>query len=85
MAPSITWAGPRTLKHGLLAREVVISAGRGQENRTEFPNGIGSACAGPATGRCPRAYVGGTHAACYWRLMRAVRAEAGEILRRLED
>lgn len=88
--------GPRTvagkakskenaLTHGLLAKEVVIQAGEGKENKAEFdrlhaqlweelnPEGI------------LEGMLVENIAACYWRKRRAFRCEIGEIRKELDS
>ena len=82
--------GPRTpegknvarwnaLKHGLLAREIVVAAGPGQENAAEFRFLLEQL-------RCDLRPVGALEeilvekiAACYWRLRRLLHSETGEV------
>jgi hypothetical protein len=73
------------IKHGLLAREVVITAGDGEESLEEFH---------ALTQRLLESYepVGvveeslvQTIAACWWRKARVIRAENGEIRERLDS
>jgi hypothetical protein len=77
-------ASRNALKHGLLAREVVISGGDGHENEQEFR---------ALHARTWRAYdpVGEVEemlveriVTCWWRLGRVHRAENGEIRRKLD-
>jgi len=87
--PKTAW-GKRTvarnaIKHGLLAREVVITAGSGEESLEEFH---------ALTERLLESYepVGvieeslvQTIAVCWWRKARVIRAENGEIRERLDS
>jgi hypothetical protein len=88
--------GPRTargkktvsqnaLKHGLLAREVVIRSGSGKEDGEEFQDLL-------ERFRADYEPVGVTEemlveriATCWWRLARALRAENGEICGKLDS
>jgi len=72
------------IKHGFLAREVVITAGDGAENLKEFHTlveGLGK-CYEPV-GVIEETLVQ-TIATCLWRKARVIRAENGEIRRRLD-
>lgn len=87
--------GPRTergkrtvsqnaIKHGLLAREVVITAGNGKESAAEFYILLGSFCdCYEPIGIVEESLVQ-TIAACWWRKARVIRAENGEIRKRLD-
>jgi hypothetical protein len=72
------------IKHGLLAREVVITAGDGQENLEEFHALVARLweCYGPV-GVIEESLVQ-TIATCWWRKARVIRAENGEIRRQLD-
>src|SRR5437660_9826267 len=85
--------GPRTergkravarnaIKHGLLAREVVITAGDGEEDLAEFHALVGSLWEYYA-GVVEESLVQ-TIATCWWRKARVIRAENGEIRKRLD-
>ncbi len=87
--------GPRTargkrtvarnaIKHGFLAREVVITAGDGAESLEEFHTLIGNLweCYEPE-GVVEESLVQ-TIATCLWRKARVIRAENGEIRKRLD-
>src|SRR5438128_1904528 len=72
------------IKHGFLAREVVITAGGGAENLKEFytlVEGLGK-CYEPV-GVIEETLVQ-TIATCLWRKARVIRAENGEIRKRLD-
>ena len=87
--------GPRTargkrtvacnaIKHGLLAREVVITAGEGEENLKEFHTLLeGLWNYYEPVGVVEEALVQ-TIANCWWRKARVIRAENGEIRKRLD-
>jgi len=67
------------LRHGLLAKELVIEGGRAPESAAEFASLVNdvTAAMGPRDG-IERALVGRI-AACLWRLQRAQRFEVGAI------
>lgn len=72
------------ITHGLLAREVVITAGDGEERLKEFRALVESLYehyepVGPVEGMFVERI-----AVCWWKLGRAVRAENGEIRKRLD-
>ena len=72
------------IKHGLLAREVVITAGDGEESLEEFHalvDGL-EKCYAPV-GSIEETFVQ-TIASCMWRKARVIRAENGEIRKRLD-
>ena len=70
------------IKHGLLAREVVITAGDGEEDLAEFHALVGSLWEYYA-GVVEESLVQ-TIATCWWRKARVIRAENGEIRKRLD-
>lgn len=72
------------IKHGLLAREVVITAGDGEESLQEFHALIGRLweCYEPV-GVVEESLVQSI-ATCLWRKARVIRAENGEIRKRLD-
>jgi hypothetical protein len=72
------------IKHGFLAREVVIAAGDGEESLEEFNNLVKQFWEdyGPV-GVVEESLVQ-TIATCWWRKARVIRAENGEIRRRLD-
>ena len=87
--------GPRTLegkaisrwnavKHGLLAKEVVISVGDGKESRAEFDNLLASLRQDLEPEGALEEMLVEKIAICYWRQRRAQRCEVGEIRRRLD-
>lgn len=72
------------ITHGVLAREVVITAGDGEESQEEFHAFVESVCehykpVGPVEGMFVERI-----AICWWRLGRAIRAENGELRKRLD-
>jgi hypothetical protein len=72
------------IKHGLLAREVVITTGDGEESLEEFHalvEGL-EKCYAPV-GTIEETFVQ-TIATCMWRKARVMRAENGEIRKRLD-
>ena len=72
------------IKHGLLAREVVITAGDGEENLEEFHSLLeGLWDSYEPMGVVEESLVQAI-AACWWRKARAIRAENGEIRKRLD-
>ncbi|MCH8267966.1 MAG: hypothetical protein IH846_10640 [Acidobacteria bacterium] len=82
--------GPRTpegkrasrwnaLQHGLLAREVVIPAREGAENRAEFRNLLGQLRHDLQPSGVLEEILVEKIAVCYWRLRRVLRSETGEI------
>ena len=72
------------IRHGLLAREVVITAGDGEENLEEFHSLLEGLwdCYEPM-GVIEESLVQAI-AACWWRKARVIRAENGEIRKRLD-
>jgi hypothetical protein len=76
--------GRNAIKHGLLARETVITAGDGEENQEEFHALIESLWEDfMPVGVLEESFVQ-TIAACWWRKARVLRAENGEIRQRLD-
>jgi len=73
------------LKHGLLAREVVITAGDGEENLEEFHGLVDRLVEYYETFSVHEEMLVQKIATCWWRLARATRAENGEIRRRLDS
>src|SRR5256885_10479109 len=72
------------IKHGLLAREVVITAGDGEENLEEFHSLLeGLWDSYEPIGVVEESLVQAI-AACWWRKARVIRAENGEIRKRLD-
>ena len=72
------------IKHGLLAREVVITAGDGEENLEEFHSLLdGLWDSYEPMGVVEESLVQAI-AACWWRKARVIRAENGEIRKRLD-
>lgn len=73
------------LKHGLLAREVVIPVGEGKENRAEFDHLVFQLCEHYSPVGPVEELLVEKIAVAYWRLRRAVRCEVGEIRAELAD
>ena len=82
--------GPRTekgkvavkwnaVKHGLLAKEVVIRTGDGEESKSEFKNLLTALTESLQPEGVLEEMLVEKIAVCYWRLMRVVRCEVGEI------
>ena len=72
------------IKHGLLAREVVITAGDGEEDLAEFHALIGSLWEYYEPAGVVEESLVQTIATCWWRKARVIRAENGEIRKRLD-
>jgi hypothetical protein len=84
-----TARGKRTIarnaiKHGLLAREVVITAGDGEEILEEFHSLLVGLCESYEPMGVVEESLVQTIAACWWRKARVIRAENGEIRKRLD-
>jgi hypothetical protein len=86
--------GPRTpegkravrwnaLKHGLLAREVVLPVGEGNEDAEEFQNLLAELRDDLEPAGVLEEILVEKIAVCYWRLRRVLRAEMGEIRQRV--
>jgi hypothetical protein len=86
--------GPRTasgkrnvsrnaIKHGILAREVVITAGDGKESLKEFHDLAEKLCELYEPVGVVEESLVQTIATCWWRKARVIRAENGEIRKRL--
>lgn len=73
------------LKHGLLAKEVVLSAGEGAENPEEFSALVSDLKAELIPVGTLEEMLVEKAASCYWRLRRGLRFEAGLIRKGLED
>jgi hypothetical protein len=72
------------LKHGILAREVVITTGDGEESLEEFHDLVEQLCEDyKPVGIVEESWVQ-TIATCWWRKARVIRAENGEIRKRLD-
>jgi hypothetical protein len=72
------------LKHGILAREVVITAGDGEESLEEFHDLVKQLYDQyEPIGIVEESFVQ-TIATCWWRKARVIRAENGEICKRLD-
>jgi hypothetical protein len=78
-------AARNAVKHGVLAREVVITAGDGKENPEEFQTLVASLWKSYQPVGAVEELLVQTIATCYWRKSRALRAENGEIRRRLDN
>ena len=87
--------GPRTargkrnvsrnaIKHGFLAREVVITAGDGEESLKEFHDLAEKLCEHYEPVGVVEESLVQTIATCWWRKARVIRAENGEIRQRLD-
>jgi len=92
---SLRSTGPRTargkrtvarnaLKHGLLAREVVITAGDGVESLEEFQTLLKGLWEEYEPVGIVEEYLVQTIATCLWRKARVIRAENGEIRKGLD-
>ncbi|MBI4481220.1 MAG: hypothetical protein HY651_14490 [Acidobacteria bacterium] len=88
--------GPRTpqgknavrwnaLKHGLLAKEIVIPAGAARENAADFHRLLAQLRYHLAPAGILEEVLVEKVAVCYWRLRRVLRAEAGQIQKGLDD
>ena len=85
----ITERGKRTvarnaIKHGVLSREVVITAGDGEENLSEFHDLVERLCEQYEPVGVVEESLVQTIATCWWRKARVIRAENGEIRKRLD-
>jgi hypothetical protein len=72
------------IKHGVLAREVVIAAGEGKENLNEFHEIVDRLCEQYVPVGVVEESLVQTIATCWWRKARVIRAENGEIRKRLD-
>lgn len=72
------------IKHGLLAREVVIAAGDGEENLEEFHFLVDRLWESYEPVGIVEESLMQTIASCWWRKARVLRAENGEIRKRLD-
>jgi hypothetical protein len=72
------------IKHGLLAREVVITAGDGEESSEEFHALVGQLYDYYEPMGVVEELLVQKIAACWWRTVRLIRAENGEIRKRLD-
>lgn len=88
--------GPRTpqgkkavcwnaLKHGLLAKEIVIPTGAARENPAEFHHLLAQLREYFHPAGTLEEILVEKIAACYWRLRRVLRSEAGEIQKGIDD
>jgi hypothetical protein len=88
--------GPRTtmgkkdvasnaVKHGILAKEIIIATGNGQENEKEFEILIEGLYQDFMPIGMMEELLTQEIAICYWRLRRAMRAEVGEIRCKLDN
>jgi hypothetical protein len=73
------------IRHGLLTREVVISAGDGAENLEEFNNLVEKLCEYYEPVGIAEELLVQKIATCWWRKARVIRAENGEICKRLDS
>jgi hypothetical protein len=72
------------IKHGFLAREVVITAGDGKEDLSEFHKIVEKLCKQYKPVGVVEESLVQTIATCLWRKARVIRAENGEIRKRLD-
>src|SRR5450755_3237237 len=72
------------IKHGFLAREVVITAGDGQESPEEFQDLLKRLWEDYEPVGVVEESLVQTIATCWWRKARVIRAENGEIRKRLD-
>jgi hypothetical protein len=72
------------IKHGILAREVVITAGDGKESSEEFDALVGQLWKDYEPVGVVEESLVQTIANCWWRKARVLRAENGEIRKRLD-
>jgi hypothetical protein len=72
------------IKHGLLAREVVITAGEGKESLKEFQDLAAKLSKTYEPVGIVEESLVQTIATCWWRKARVIRAENGEIRKRLD-
>lgn len=72
------------LKHGILSKEVVITAGDGAESREEFDELLQSFVEELNPVGAVEAMLVEKIAVCYWRLRRVLRAEVGQIRQRTD-
>jgi hypothetical protein len=72
------------IKHGFLAREVVIAAGDGKESLEEFHDLLERLCEEYEPVGVVEESLVQTIATCLWRKARVIRAENGEIRKRLD-
>ena len=90
---ALRWTGPTTargkrnvsrnaIKHGILAREVVITAGEGEENLKEFHDLVEKYLEDYEPVGVIEESLVQTIATCWWRKARVLRAENGEIRKR---
>jgi len=75
-------ASHNAIKHGLLAREVVIKAGDGEENLQEFDELLERLWEDCCPVRVVEEMLVQKIATCWWRLARVLRAENGEVCKR---
>jgi hypothetical protein len=78
-------AARNAIKHELLAREVVITAGDGKENPEEFQTLVGSLLENYEPVGPVEELLVQTIATCWWRKARALRAENGAIRKPLDN
>jgi hypothetical protein len=73
------------IRHGLLAREVLITAGEGEESQEEFYVLVERLCEDYEPVGVVEESLIQTIATCLWRKARVIRAENGEIRKRLDN
>src|SRR5438105_2047082 len=73
------------IKHGLLAREVVITSGDGEETLEEFHAFVERLWEDYEPAGVVEESLVQTIAICWWRKARVIRAENGEIRKRLDS
>lgn len=67
------------LKHGLLAKEIIINEGDGQESEADFRQILDSLIQDLQPHGTLKHFLVKRIAACYWRLVRVIWCERGEI------
>jgi hypothetical protein len=72
------------LKHGLLCKEIVVKAGDGKENKSEFHNLLSRLWEDIKPVGVLEEILVEKIAVCYWRLRRLFRCEIGEIRKELD-
>lgn len=72
------------IKHGLLVREIVITDGDGEESLEEFHNLVERLCTDYEPVGIVEESLVQTIAACWWRKARVLRAENGDIRKRMD-
>jgi hypothetical protein len=79
-----TIAARNALKHGLLAKEVVITHGEGAEDAQQFDALLADLVAEFAPASAMEEILVEKIAACYWRMRRAHRCEVGVLRQKLD-